>query len=99
MIRLRPDEKAYLARGSLHHELGAYDRALADFDVALKLRPEDLHARYRRGVTRYVSGDHAGAIDDFTQVLRLDPRHGGAYRYRADAYARLGQGGPGRRRS
>jgi serine/threonine protein kinase/Flp pilus assembly protein TadD len=90
-IRRRPDAKAYLARGSLHHELGSYDRALADYDVALRLQPDNPEILYRRGLTRYYSGDNTGAIADFTEVIRLDPKHAGAYRYRGDAHARLGQ--------
>ena len=90
-IRLRPDAKGYVARGCLQHEIGAYDKALADFEIALGLRPDDLVARYRRGVTRYVMGDSAGAISDFTEVIQHDPKHVGAYHYRRDAYARLGE--------
>jgi tetratricopeptide (TPR) repeat protein len=89
-IRLRPDAKVYLARGCLQHEIGAYDQALADYEIALRLRPSDPVAHYHRGVTRYVMGDSAGAIQDFTDVIRHDPKHAGAYRYRGDAFARLG---------
>ena len=89
-IRLRPDANAHLARGWLLHQLGAYDQALADYNQALQVRPGDPVARFRRGLTRYYSGDNAGAIEDFTGVIRLDPRHADAYRYRGDAFARLG---------
>jgi tetratricopeptide (TPR) repeat protein len=89
-IRLRPDANAHLARGWLLHQLGAYDQALADYNQALQLRPGDPVARFRRGLTRYYSGDNAGAIEDFTGVIGLDPRYADAYRYRGDAFARLG---------
>jgi Flp pilus assembly protein TadD len=89
VIRLRPDAEAYLARGSLHHELGSYDQALADCDRALRLRRGDSRAFSLRGLTRYHSGDYAGAVADFTEVIRLDPKDAGAYRARGDAYARL----------
>jgi serine/threonine protein kinase/Flp pilus assembly protein TadD len=89
-IRLRGDAKAYLARGRLHHEMGAYDRALADFEAALHFRSDDTAAHFHLGLTRYVMGDNANAVQDFTAVIRLDPQHASAYRLRGDAFARLG---------
>jgi Flp pilus assembly protein TadD len=35
-------------------------------------------------------GDHASAVRDLTEVIRLDPQHAAAYRLRGDALARLG---------
>ena len=40
-IELRAEARTYLARGCLGHDLGAYDEALADFDNALRLGPDD----------------------------------------------------------
>ena len=74
--------------------MGAYDRALADYDTALRLRPDDPVAHYRRGLTHYFMGENTGAIHDFTEVIRLDPGHAEAYRYRGDAFARLGEYAP-----
>jgi len=92
-IRLRPDDaNAYLARGEVYHHLGAYDRAIADDSEAVRLRPAEPPARYLRGLARYHAGDYFGAIADFTEVIRLNPGHVGSYRYRAEAYARSGQG-------
>jgi hypothetical protein len=42
-------------------------------------------------LTRYHSGDYAGAVADLTEVLRLDPKDARAYRARGDAHARLGK--------
>jgi serine/threonine protein kinase/Flp pilus assembly protein TadD len=89
-IRLRGDAKAYIARGRLHHEMGFYDQALADFEAALRFRSDDTAARFHLGLTRYVMGDNANAVQDFTEVIRLDPQHASAYRLRGDAFARLG---------
>jgi len=71
--------------------MGAYDEALADFGLALRLAPNDFTAHYCRGLTHYVMGDHSRAIEDFTEVIRLNPEHANAYRYRGDAFARLGK--------
>lgn len=37
--------------------------------------PEDIDARYYRGVVYETMGNLEGAIADFTTVLRLDPNH------------------------
>jgi serine/threonine protein kinase/Flp pilus assembly protein TadD len=90
-IRRKPDARVYLARAALHHEMGLYDKTIADCDSALRLRPGDSRAFYLRGLTHYHSGDYAGAVADLTEAVRLDPNDAGAYRARGDAYARLGK--------
>ena len=41
-------------------------------------------------MARYRSDDYAGAVADFTETLRLDPKNARAAEFRADALARLG---------
>ncbi len=95
-IRLRPDDAlAFAARARAHHDLGNYAEALADYTEAIRLRPGDASALHRRGLVRYHAGDYAGAVADFTEVIRLDPKHAASYRYRGDAFARLGRGDRG----
>ena len=40
--------------------------------------PTDLPGFYRRGQRRAINGDYDLAIQDFTQVIRRDPKHAGA---------------------
>jgi tetratricopeptide (TPR) repeat protein len=72
--------------------MGKYDKALADCSEAIRLTPDDIAARYLRGLVRYHASDYASAIDDFSEVIRLDSKYASAYRSRGDAYARLGDG-------
>ncbi len=51
---------------------------------------EDAAAFFNRGVTRYDLGDQAGAIADFTQVIRLYPQDAIAYNNRGLAHYDLG---------
>lgn len=51
---------------------------------------EDAAAFFNRGVTRYDLGDQAGAIADFTQVIRLYPQDAVAYNNRGLAHYDLG---------
>jgi tetratricopeptide (TPR) repeat protein len=57
-------------------------KALADFDEAVKLKPEDMDARFRRGGARVQLKDFAGAIEDFNVVIDKDPMNAQAFRLR-----------------
>ena len=49
------------------------DRAIADFDQAIKLDPKNAKAIYERGVAKRKSGDAAGADADIAAAKQLDP--------------------------
>jgi tetratricopeptide (TPR) repeat protein len=52
-------------------KLGKIDRALADFDAALRLQPKDAHPLHGRGLARLRKGNRAGAEADFAAAKRL----------------------------
>ncbi|MEH1999529.1 MAG: tetratricopeptide repeat protein [Nostoc sp.] len=45
---------------------------------------------YQEGVNKYQAGNYEGAVEDFNQVIKLDPQNALAYNSRGDAYYRLG---------
>ncbi|MDF5737313.1 MULTISPECIES: serine/threonine-protein kinase [unclassified Nostoc] len=45
---------------------------------------------YQEGVNKYDAGNYEGAVEDFNQVIKLDPQNALAYNKRGDAYYRLG---------
>jgi tetratricopeptide (TPR) repeat protein len=49
------------------------DKAIADYDQALKLEPDDADAYYNRGLAYRNKGDTAHAIADFRRYLELLP--------------------------
>ncbi len=53
--------------------------AIADFNRALQLDPENAKAYGNRGIAKMEQGDCDGAIGDFDHVLTLDPKNAGAY--------------------
>ncbi len=67
------------------------DRALADYDQAIKLKPDYAQAWSDRGATYYLGGDNEKAISDLTEALRLDPNRPRSYTNRGAAYKKLGQ--------
>jgi tetratricopeptide (TPR) repeat protein len=58
-------------RGNAWYCLGDRQRALADYDEAIRVEP-GIDAYYARGMIRAELGDKQAAIDDFTQALRID---------------------------
>jgi tetratricopeptide (TPR) repeat protein len=97
-IRLRPSSKcdsktgicgypsALNNRGSNYDDIGEYDRAIADFDEALRLNPrEGMAFNNRCFVFLFRKKDYDRAIQDCTQALSINPT---AKRYfnRGEAY-------------
>jgi len=78
-------------RGTGYSRKGEYDRAIRDFDAALRLKPDDASAFYNRGIAYYGKGQYDQAIRDFTEAIRLKPDYTSAYGNRGLAYAKLGR--------
>ncbi len=51
-----------------------YDKAIADFDSAIRLDPNEFDFYYNRGLARFNKADFPGAIVDFTEAIRIDPK-------------------------
>jgi tetratricopeptide (TPR) repeat protein len=56
-----------------------YDRAIADFDQAVKLEPNSFKAYFERGNVYIQKGDNDRAFADYTQAIRLNPDYASAY--------------------
>lgn len=76
-----PAEKAiaYRNRGNARAEAGANAQAAADFDEAIRLRPDDASAYAGRAGVRLALGQVAIAIDDYNEALRLRPNTASLY--------------------
>ena len=72
--------------GTVDHEQGDYDRALAEFGEAIRLGPGDAIPYYNRGNTYWNKGDHARAMADYDRAIQLDPKYAYAYNNRGVAF-------------
>jgi tetratricopeptide (TPR) repeat protein len=78
-------DKVYSAQ-----ERTVIDRAIADYDQAIRLDPDYTVAYIQRGTAYKGKGDNDRAIADYTQAIRLDPNDADAYNNRGVAYINKG---------
>ena len=60
-----------------------HDRAIADYDIAIRLSPRNGDAYYNRGGAWGNKGDHDRAIADYDIAIKLNPKDPAAYNGRA----------------
>jgi lipoprotein NlpI len=69
----------YITRGISEAEHDDYDAAIADFNQALALQPDDAGVYFNLGLAKNGKKDFDGAMADFDRVLALDPADADAY--------------------
>ncbi len=82
VIRQKPGwAEAYYERGVCYALLNAWSDAVDSWDRALILNRDLYPAYLARGLGRRKKGDIAGAVEDFTEVLRIQPDEPEALRF------------------
>lgn len=100
-IRKRPNYiQAYQARAFTLEQLGLVLQAKADFKKVAELKCHtpaaadsslvEAEVAFQQGVTQFKARKYGAAIESFTTVIQLNPKHIEAYRYRSQAYFRRG---------
>ena len=77
-------------RGLACDRLGDHDRAIAEYNEALRLDPKCARAYPKRGIAYSKIGDFDRAIADFTAALQSDPKSAATLIDRAAAYNKKG---------
>lgn len=70
---------AYISSGIAKQESGDYNGAIADFDRAIEIEPDNVGVVVNRAISRQNIGDYSGAIADWDCALELKPDDGGWY--------------------
>ncbi len=81
---------AYNNRGLAFRSNGELDRAIEDYDQAIRLQPDYYIAINNRGVALMAKGEFDRAIADFDRAIQLKPDYLAAFGARAAAYGHKG---------
>ena len=73
---------AFGNRGNGYQTKGDYNRAIAEYDAAIQLNPNDPIVFSNRGIAYGTEGVIDHAIADFNEAIRLDPNFAEAYAHR-----------------
>ena len=73
--------KAFYDSGNSKYDLKDYKGAIADYDQAIKLKPDYAEAYYNRGRSKgnFLIGDYRGQIADYDQAIKFKPDYAEAY--------------------
>jgi tetratricopeptide (TPR) repeat protein len=78
-LRGRDLAKAFRSRGIAWRDKGNVDRAIADYNEAIRIDPKWAAAFVSRALARAAKGDKAGTIADYNEAIRVDPKYAAAY--------------------
>ncbi|MGR4000698.1 MAG: tetratricopeptide repeat protein, partial [Alphaproteobacteria bacterium] len=91
-IEINPDSaEIYNNRGSAFQEKERDDRAIQDFNEAIRLDPENPIAYYNRGNIYEKKDGHDLAIGDYDKAIEINPYYANAYSNRGNAYSEKGE--------
>lgn len=81
---------AYINRGQEYYTQKDYDRALADFSVAIGMSPREAIAFGNRANCWYVKKEYQRALADYTQAISIERNYTAAYAGRGMTHEALG---------
>jgi len=90
--RKKKEVNAFLQKGVAFYDQKNYEEAIAAFDQAIRLDPNDNFAFNIKGLALYELGRNEEAIAAFDQAIRLDPNNSAAYNNKGASLDELGRG-------
>jgi len=82
--------RAFANRGLGYKRKGLWEKAIADYSGAIRLKPDLSDAFNNRGNAYYGKGQFDRAIEDFDEAIRLDPGFAEAIGNRGNVYRKKG---------
>ena len=91
LIQSNPaNDGAYVNRGIAYRRLGDIDRAIRDYDQAIRVNPLAADAFNNRGNAFRARHEHERAMRDYDEAIRLDPHYAHALNNRGIIFLELG---------
>ena len=85
----KQDAQVFLYKGLAFANAGDWDRAILEYDEAIKLDPSLAEAYNHRGGAYFSKGDYARAIAEYTKAVRLNPKFSAAYNNLGNAHSAM----------
>ena len=85
------NDGAFVNRGIAYRRLGDFDRAIKDYDEAIRLNPRAADAYNNRGNAYRALDDLDRARRDYDEAIRLNPRYAHAFNNRGIVLLELGE--------
>ncbi len=82
---------AFTHRGLAYKKKGQWDRAIADFSEAIRLKSDDAQVFNNRGNAYYHKGQLDRAMKDYDEAIRLQPDLAEAFGNRGNVYRKKSQ--------
>ncbi len=80
---------SYILRGKMKYELGDFQGAVEDYDMALRLKPFEEKYQYYRFVALYEDGNYDKALTAASRLTELNPKFYGYYMYKGNVYRKM----------
>jgi tetratricopeptide (TPR) repeat protein/S1-C subfamily serine protease len=88
-MAIKPHPWAYTNRGAAYSGLKDYPKAIADYNQALTIQPNDVPAFTNRGAAYRDLKEYSKAIADLNKAIAINPKFGLAYNIRGTVYRAL----------
>ena len=84
-------EQPSLRSGNRHFQQGKYDKAIEEYNEAIRINSQCDEAYVNRGTVKGMLNRHEEAIADFNEAIRINPQSTDTYINRGTAKAKLGR--------
>ena len=80
-----------MSRAQLYLSFERVEKAMTDLNMAIKMEPKLVPARFNRGTLLAHQGNYQAALTDFDVCIQVDPHLAGPYFNRGSVYYNMGQ--------